>query len=146
MSAQRHEILPVSSDTDIVRMRQAVRELVEELGFSLVEQTKLITAASELARNALEWGGGGTARVVNPFGTATVVAENGQEILESAEPVLTFATRSGHTYLLTKAGATPQTLGPSALPANETPKRLAPHRLPRDGSPGQQRQQGLPAD
>jgi serine/threonine-protein kinase RsbT len=44
---------------DIVRMRQVVREQAVALGFSLVDQTKIITAASELARNVLNYGGGG---------------------------------------------------------------------------------------
>ncbi|MFJ3653736.1 anti-sigma regulatory factor [Streptomyces nigra] len=51
--------LPLTSDLDLVRARQHVRQMTAELGFSLVEQTKLVTAASELARNALVHGGGG---------------------------------------------------------------------------------------
>ncbi|MGC1717821.1 MAG: anti-sigma regulatory factor, partial [Isosphaeraceae bacterium] len=51
------------SSTDIVLIRQAVRKWTTELGFSLVDQTKMITAASELARNALDYGGGGTVRL-----------------------------------------------------------------------------------
>jgi len=46
--------------TDVVLVRQAVRTWAMELGFSLVDQTKMVTAASELARNAVEYGGGGT--------------------------------------------------------------------------------------
>jgi serine/threonine-protein kinase RsbT len=49
----------VRSSEDIVRMRQIVREQAIKLGFSLVDQTKLVTAASELARNILNYGGGG---------------------------------------------------------------------------------------
>jgi serine/threonine-protein kinase RsbT len=52
--------LPLKSEHDIVLGRQAVRRLAQEQGFSLVDQTKLVTAASELARNALIYGGGGT--------------------------------------------------------------------------------------
>jgi len=55
--------LPVRSGEDVVRVRQAVRTLAMDLGFSLVEQTKVITAASELARNTLIYGGGGEVRV-----------------------------------------------------------------------------------
>jgi serine/threonine-protein kinase RsbT len=55
--------LPVESSDDIVRVRQRVREKAASGGLSLVDQTKLVTAASELARNALVHGGGGTARV-----------------------------------------------------------------------------------
>jgi serine/threonine-protein kinase RsbT len=51
--------LELGSEQDIVRARQAVRKLAQECRFSLVEQTKLVTAASELARNTLIHGGGG---------------------------------------------------------------------------------------
>jgi serine/threonine-protein kinase RsbT len=51
---------PLRSEHDIVLARQAVRKLTQELGFSLVDQTKMVTAASELARNALIYGRGGT--------------------------------------------------------------------------------------
>jgi serine/threonine-protein kinase RsbT len=57
------EILPVRSSNDIVAVRQAVRAWAVEIGFSLVEQTKIVTAASELARNTIDHGGGGTAHV-----------------------------------------------------------------------------------
>ena len=56
-------VLPITSSDDIVRVRQHVRNLAIEVGFSLVDQTKVVTAASELARNALEHGGGGRARI-----------------------------------------------------------------------------------
>jgi serine/threonine-protein kinase RsbT len=55
--------LPIETGDDIVRVRQRVREEAAGGGLSLVDQTKLVTAASELARNALVHGGGGTARV-----------------------------------------------------------------------------------
>jgi serine/threonine-protein kinase RsbT len=55
--------LPIQSGDDVVRVRQLVRVVAAENGLSLVEQTKLVTAASELARNTLVHGGGGTARV-----------------------------------------------------------------------------------
>jgi serine/threonine-protein kinase RsbT len=60
---EKHETLAITSSEDIVRVRQAVRAWVVELGFSLISQTKLVTAASELARNTLEFGGGGTVRL-----------------------------------------------------------------------------------
>ena len=50
---------PLKSEHDIVLARQLVRKLTQELGFSLVDQTKMVTAASELARNALTYGRGG---------------------------------------------------------------------------------------
>ena len=52
--------LPIRSETDVVLVRQAVRQWASELSFSLVDQTKIVTAASELARNVLVHGGGGT--------------------------------------------------------------------------------------
>ena len=51
--------LDLRSEQDVVKARQAVRKLAQERGFSLVEQTKLVTASSELARNTLIHGGGG---------------------------------------------------------------------------------------
>jgi serine/threonine-protein kinase RsbT len=51
--------LPLRNEHDIVLGRQTVRRLSQEQGFSLVDQTKFVTAASELARNALIYGGGG---------------------------------------------------------------------------------------
>ena len=55
--------LPIQSGDDVVRVRQHVRILAAKSGLSLVDQTKVVTAASELARNALVYGGGGMARV-----------------------------------------------------------------------------------
>jgi serine/threonine-protein kinase RsbT len=63
MTVERSEVLEVRSTNDIVRVRQRMREWAVEVGFSLVDQTKVVTAASELARNTLEHGGGGMARV-----------------------------------------------------------------------------------
>jgi serine/threonine-protein kinase RsbT len=57
------ETLPVRSSHDIVIVRQVVRSWAIELRFNLVEQTKIVTAASELARNTIDHGGGGTARL-----------------------------------------------------------------------------------
>jgi serine/threonine-protein kinase RsbT len=53
------EILGLTSEPDVVSVRRRVRELAAQLNFSLVDQTKLVTAASELARNTLIYGGGG---------------------------------------------------------------------------------------
>src|SRR5215831_11824130 len=50
---------PIRNQEDIVRVRQATRERAVAQGFSLVDQTKIVTAASELARNTLDYGGGG---------------------------------------------------------------------------------------
>jgi serine/threonine-protein kinase RsbT len=56
------DVLPIAASSDIVLIRQEVRKWAVELGFSLVDQTKMITAASELARNSLDYGGGGIVR------------------------------------------------------------------------------------
>ncbi len=61
--ALKSERLGIRKTEDIVVVRQTVRALALELGFSLVDQTKVVTAASELARNTLVHGGGGTARI-----------------------------------------------------------------------------------
>lgn len=60
MAVARSEELPIRGEDDVVRIRQACREWSIELGFSLVDQTKIVTAASELARNTKVHGGGGT--------------------------------------------------------------------------------------
>jgi len=52
-------ILPLRSDEDVVGLRKQVRERAVAIALSLVDQTKLVTAASELARNTLKYGGGG---------------------------------------------------------------------------------------
>jgi serine/threonine-protein kinase RsbT len=63
MTIQKIETMQIQSSADVVLVRQAVRQLAVENGFSLVEQTKIVTAASELARNTLNYGGGGTAKL-----------------------------------------------------------------------------------
>jgi serine/threonine-protein kinase RsbT len=57
--------LPIRSDMDLVWVRQHVRQAAALLGFGLVDQTKLVTAASELARNTLVHGGGGQMEVAH---------------------------------------------------------------------------------
>ena len=59
MAASRNESRRVGSDEDVVRVRHLVREWAVGAGFSLVDQTKLVTAASELARNLVQHAGGG---------------------------------------------------------------------------------------
>jgi len=56
-------VLPIRKQEDIVRVRQATREHAIAHGFSLVDQTKLVTAASELARNTLDYGNGGEVEI-----------------------------------------------------------------------------------
>ncbi|HEX4387345.1 MAG TPA: anti-sigma regulatory factor [Steroidobacteraceae bacterium] len=54
-----HGELPLKDDRDVVLARQSVRRMTQELKFTLVDQTKMVTATSELARNAVRYGGGG---------------------------------------------------------------------------------------
>ena len=60
MTVLRSESMPVRSAQDVVLVRQAVRSWAIAQGLGLVDQTKIVTAASELARNTVEYGGGGT--------------------------------------------------------------------------------------
>ena len=62
MPAVREQTVDVRSDEDVVRVRQITRQWALDLGFSLIDQTKIVTAASELARNTVIYGGGGTTR------------------------------------------------------------------------------------
>ena len=64
--------LPLVSEQDVVAARQAIRKAAQQIGFSIVDQTKIVTAASELARNALVYGGGGVL-------AWQIVAENGRQ-------------------------------------------------------------------
>ena len=63
MALLRRDELPVRQEDDVVRVRKVVRQWAVELGFSLVEQTKIVTASSELARNTVIYGGGGVVRL-----------------------------------------------------------------------------------
>ena len=56
----KRETLEIRSSSDIVHVRQQVRTWAVEMGFGLVDQTKIVTAASELARNTVDYGKGGT--------------------------------------------------------------------------------------
>jgi len=62
VDAARDMVIPIVSDHDVATSRQLVRRLSQEAGFSLVDQTKLVTATSELARNTVKYGGGGEMR------------------------------------------------------------------------------------
>ncbi|MGI5321099.1 ATP-binding protein [Actinomadura nitritigenes] len=69
------EEAPLRSNDDVVRVRQLVRVAASAAGMSLVDQTKIVTAASELARNTLVYGGGGAVRierVTSPGGRAGI--------------------------------------------------------------------------
>jgi len=60
---ERSDELALKSGEDVVRLRQAVRERAVAVGMSLVDQTKIVTAASEIGRNTVQYGGGGIARI-----------------------------------------------------------------------------------
>ncbi len=72
---QKTETLNIQSSADIVLVRQSVRRAAIEIGLSLVDQTKIVTAASELARNTLDYGGGGTVEI-------TTLQQNGRSGLQ----------------------------------------------------------------
>ena len=59
MVIEKTETIPLRIEQDVVTARQVVRRLTQEAGFGIVDQTKLVTAASELARNVLVHGHGG---------------------------------------------------------------------------------------
>ncbi len=89
--------IPVTTDQDVVRVRQLVRTVAVEAKLSLVDQTKLVTAASELARNTLVYGGGGIVEVSgvrNEFraGIRIVFADDGPGIAD-----LELALTDGYT-------------------------------------------------
>jgi serine/threonine-protein kinase RsbT len=97
MSSAEPERLTIASDQDVVRVRQLVRTFTVAVKLSLVDQTKLVTAASELARNTLVYGGGGTvevARVENGrrSGIRIVFADQGPGIVD-----LDLALTDGYT-------------------------------------------------
>ena len=63
MAVVSTESVPITSEPDVVTVRRRVREVSAQLGLSLVDQTKIITAASELARNTIIYGGGGALQI-----------------------------------------------------------------------------------
>jgi serine/threonine-protein kinase RsbT len=87
----------ISTSEDVVSVRQAVRQRAVEMGFNLVDQTKIVTAASELARNTLQYGGGGTLRIEEILqgprrGIRLVFEDNGPGIAN-----LELAMKDGYT-------------------------------------------------
>ena len=93
--------IEISTSEDVVRVRQATREVAVAQGLSLIDQTKLVTAASELARNALEHGGGGRAQIRavadgTRRGLRLVVIDSGPGILDIEQALKDgFSTGSG---------------------------------------------------
>jgi serine/threonine-protein kinase RsbT len=87
----------ISTSEDVVAVRQAVRQRAVDLGFNLVDQTKIVTAASELARNTLQYGGGGRLRIEEVLqgsrrGLRLVFEDNGPGI-----PNVEIAMKDGYT-------------------------------------------------
>ena len=62
MTITKSDVVPVRSEQDIVLARQHVRRIAQDIGFGIVDQTKIVTAASELARNTVVYGLGGEMR------------------------------------------------------------------------------------
>jgi serine/threonine-protein kinase RsbT len=97
MPVAKNDTLPVRSEGDVVQIRQTVRKWAGEIGFSLVDQTKVVTAASELARNVLVHGKGGSARL-------EAIHQNGRQGLRltfedqgPGIPDIELALRDGYT-------------------------------------------------
>ncbi|MDN4058786.1 anti-sigma regulatory factor [Massilia sp. YIM B02769] len=89
--------LPLRGDEDVVGLRKHVRERAVAIGLSLVDQTKLVTAASELGRNTIKYGGGGAChldKLADGFrnGIGLLFVDNGPGI-----PDLDLALRDGYT-------------------------------------------------
>jgi serine/threonine-protein kinase RsbT len=95
--ANASEQLDIRSSEDVVAVRQVVRQRAVDLGFSLVDQTKIVTAASELARNTLQYGGGGhvhidTVESLGKRGIRLTFEDKGPGIAD-----ITLAMRDGYT-------------------------------------------------
>jgi serine/threonine-protein kinase RsbT len=91
------ETIPLRGSDDVVLVRQAARKAAVALGFGIVDQTKLVTASSELARNTVDYGGGGTAllemlRDDRRSGIRLVFEDQGPGI-----PDIELALRDGYT-------------------------------------------------
>ena len=97
MAVLKTETLPLRSTDDIVHVRQVARQWAIQMGFSLVDQTKLVTAASELARNTVTYGGGGEVILealndINRRGVRLTFTDQGPGI-----PDITLALKDGYT-------------------------------------------------
>ncbi len=96
MAVTSTEQLSLQTEPDVVAVRRRVREVSTQLGFSLVDQTKMVTAASELARNTVIYGGGGVVQLESlngpRVGLRLVFADKGPGI-----PDIELALRNGFT-------------------------------------------------
>ena len=97
MAVLKTETLPLRSTDDIVHVRQVARQWAIQMGLSLVDQTKLVTAASELARNTVTYGGGGEVILealndINRRGVRLTFTDQGPGI-----PDITLALKDGYT-------------------------------------------------
>ena len=101
MAVLRNDSRPIRGSEDVVAVRQMVREWAVSVGFSLVDQTKIVTAASELARNTVIYGGGGTLTLEalndgNRRGLRLVFADEGPGIADVEQAMKDgFTTGSG---------------------------------------------------
>ena len=109
MAAPSPDETPIHAEGDIVLVRQQVRARVVALGFGLVDQTKTITAASELARNTLIYGGGGVARYetlqMGPRKGLRVTFEDQGPGIDDIELALKDGYTTGHGMGLGLSGA-----------------------------------------
>ena len=97
MQTEIDETMPLRTSDDVVRVRQAVRGRAIAAGFSLVDQTKIVTAASEIGRNTIDYGGGGMLRIEvlrngRRRGVRLTFSDKGPGI-----PDLAMAMRDGYT-------------------------------------------------
>jgi serine/threonine-protein kinase RsbT len=97
MEVLSSESIPLRGSDDVVLVRQAARKLAVTLGFGIVDQTKLVTASSELARNTVDYGGGGTVLIESlrnerKAGVRLVFEDQGPGI-----PDIDLALRDGYT-------------------------------------------------
>ncbi|HYE60739.1 MAG TPA: anti-sigma regulatory factor [Phycisphaerales bacterium] len=97
MDVGKGEVLSVRTPDEVVLIRQAVRKWAIEVGFSIVDQTKVVTAASELARNAVIYAGGGTVTInlvtnAGRKGLRLIFADKGPGI-----PDISLALKDGYT-------------------------------------------------
>jgi serine/threonine-protein kinase RsbT len=97
MQVRKSDTLPIRAEEDVVRVRQATRTWANETGLSLVDLTKIVTAASELARNTILYGGGGSVRLdlvedVGRKGLRLVFEDQGPGI-----PDIQLALKDGYT-------------------------------------------------